>query len=343
MHFFRAAEDFEYSELLDRAARTDDIAEQLALITSFTMSTYSTVSERVAKLFNPLLGETYECDRMTDMGWRLISEQVSHHPPILAQYVESKNGWKISQQLQLESKFRGKHVSACAVAFSRIDFEDTGRSFIFNRPNFNVYNIIFGKLYVDLTGEVVVIGKKKAKGWKSTINYIPMSFFQKEQQRLVKGEVIDPSNNVRLILNGRWNENMEIAQVKSVTDKNKYDTSESREIWKKRMPPADSHLYYHFTTFACSLNEPEEGVAITDSRLRPDQRLMENGMWDESNVEKLRIEEIQRERRKLGNDVKPAWFTQMYDEFSDKAVWKYSGNYWKCKEAGNWSKSPNLW
>jgi hypothetical protein len=30
------------------------------------------------------------------------------------------------------------------------------------------------------------------------------------------------------------------------------------------------------------------GVAPTDSRLRPDQRLMENAMWDESNSEKLR-------------------------------------------------------
>lgn len=329
--------------MLDRAAKTEDIAEQLALITAFTMSTYSTVSERVAKLFNPLLGETYECDRMNDMGWRLISEQVSHHPPILAQHVESKNGWKISQQLQLESKFRGKHITAYPIAFSRIDFEASGRTFIFNRPQFSVYNIIFGKMYVDLSGEVTVVGKRKAKGWKSVINYVPQSFFQKEQLKIVKGEVTDPSNNVRLLLNGRWNENMEVAQVLSLIDKDRYETREPREIWRKRMPPSDSHLYYHFTTFACSLNEPEEGVAITDSRLRPDQRLMENGMWDESNKEKVRIEEIQRERRKRGEDVKPVWFALTSDEFSEKPVWKYSANYWKCKEAQNWSKSSKLW
>lgn len=56
----------------------------------------------------------------------------------------------------------------------------------------------------------------------------------------------------------------------------------------------DSYKYYNFTELACQLNEPEEGIAPTDSRFRPDQRLMENGQWDEANAEKLRLEEKQR-------------------------------------------------
>lgn len=329
--------------MLDQAAKTNDFVEQLALITAFTMSTYSTVSERVAKQFNPLLGETYECDRVSDMGWKLISEQVSHHPPILAQHAESKNGWKISQQLMLETKFRGKHITAIPVAFSRIDFESSGRTYIFNRPYFSVYNIIFGKMYVDLSGEVNIVGKNKAKGWKSTLHYIPQGYFAKEQPRIVKGEIIDPSNKVRSILDGVWNDHMTVAQVLSASGKNKFETSEPKEIWRKRPPPSDSHLYYHFTTFACSLNEPEEGVAKTDSRRRTDLRLMEDGQWDESNLEKIRLEEIQRERRKNHDDVKPLWFVQEYEEFSEKPVWKYTGTYWKCKEKQDWSKCPDLW
>jgi len=49
------------------------------------------------------------------------------------------------------------------------------------------------------------------------------------------------------------------------------------------------------------LNEIEEGVAPTDSRLRPDQRLMEFGLWDEANIEKLRLEEFQRVRNRKAN------------------------------------------
>lgn len=55
---------------------------------------------------------------------------------------------------------------------------------------------------------------------------------------------------------------------------------------------------YYFTALALTLNEPEEGVAPTDSRLRPDQRLMEDGRWDEANAEKQRLEEKQRSVRR---------------------------------------------
>lgn len=55
---------------------------------------------------------------------------------------------------------------------------------------------------------------------------------------------------------------------------------------------------YYFTALALTLNEPEEGVAPTDSRLRPDQRLMEDGRWDEANAEKQRLEEKQRSARR---------------------------------------------
>lgn len=61
---------------------------------------------------------------------------------------------------------------------------------------------------------------------------------------------------------------------------------------------ADSEKYYNFTELACQLNEPEEGVAPTDSRLRPDQRLMEKGDWDGANAQKVRLEEKQRATRR---------------------------------------------
>ena len=51
---------------------------------------------------------------------------------------------------------------------------------------------------------------------------------------------------------------------------------------------------YHFTQLAVELNEPERGVAPTDSRLRPDQRLLEEGKAAESDRVKLQLEQKQR-------------------------------------------------
>ena len=55
---------------------------------------------------------------------------------------------------------------------------------------------------------------------------------------------------------------------------------------------------YYFSTLALTLNELEDEVGMTDSRLRPDQRLMEEGRWDEANSEKQRLEEKQRAVRR---------------------------------------------
>lgn len=53
----RLTEDFEYSDVLDIAAKCEDPYEQLAYVAAFTVSAYSTTSNRTGKPFNPLLGK----------------------------------------------------------------------------------------------------------------------------------------------------------------------------------------------------------------------------------------------------------------------------------------------
>lgn len=79
----------------------------------------------------------------------------------------------------------------------------------------------------------------------------------------------------------------------------------------------DSEKYYNFTEIACQLNEPEEGVAPSDTRNRPDQRLMEEGKWDEANSEKVRLEEKQRlARRQRETEAEKAAAEGMNDKLS---------------------------
>lgn len=93
----------------DRAAECADSYEQMAYVAAFTISSYSTTAARTGKPFNPLLGESFECDRTDDLGWRAISEQVSHHPPMLAQHCEGQK-WRCWQEFTMASKFRGKYL-----------------------------------------------------------------------------------------------------------------------------------------------------------------------------------------------------------------------------------------
>ncbi|KAL8949425.1 MAG: hypothetical protein Q9222_004462 [Ikaeria aurantiellina] len=84
----RVAEDMEYTDLLDTAADRLDSTERMVYVAAFAASEYASTIGRVAKPFNPLLGETYEYVR-PDKGYRFFIEQVSHHPPIGAAWAES--------------------------------------------------------------------------------------------------------------------------------------------------------------------------------------------------------------------------------------------------------------
>lgn len=82
------AEDLEYTDLLDVAADQTDSMERLVYVAAYAASEYASTIGRVAKPFNPLLGETFEYVR-PDKGYRFFVEQVSHHPPIGVALAES--------------------------------------------------------------------------------------------------------------------------------------------------------------------------------------------------------------------------------------------------------------
>jgi hypothetical protein len=127
------------------------------------------------------------------------------------------------------------------------------------------------------------------------------------------------------------------------------ETHHMKLLWQRKMPPAYMEKMYNFTELAIELNEDEVGVAPTDTRRRPDQRLMEDGRWDEANQEKLRLEEKQRYVRKTreaeagGIDTyKCKWFKKQYDSLTDSEIHTFTNEYWECKSKQDWSRSDDI-
>ncbi|XP_043239908.1 oxysterol-binding protein 1-like isoform X2 [Amphibalanus amphitrite] len=354
----RLTEDFEYSYLLDRAAECDDPCEQMCYVAAFTVSAYATTSQRSGKPFNPLLGETYECDRRDDYGWRVISEQVSHHPPMVAQHCEGDAGWECYQEFTMSSKFRGKYLQVIPLGISHLHFPKTGNHFTWRKVTTTVHNIIVGRLWVDQHGDMEITNHKT--GDKCNLKYVPYSYFSRDVLRKVTGCVTDPMGQVRWVLMGTWDSKMECCKVlnsnTSVKGKPVIETGPPRLLWKANPVPEDGEKIYNFSQLAIELNEPEEGVAPTDSRLRPDQRLMEEGKWDEANDEKVRLEEKQRAvRRKREAEAEaaaeegveytghqPIWFRKDHDPYTSQYVHIYTGEYWTAREKQDWSRCPDI-
>ncbi|TRY70435.1 hypothetical protein TCAL_02402, partial [Tigriopus californicus] len=353
----RLTEDFEYSAILDRAATASDSCEQLAYVAAFTVSSYSTTAIRVGKPFNPLLGETFEYDR-DDLGFRCVSEQVSHHPPIVAQFAESSNGlWRCWQEFSMRSKFKGKYLEVEPLGISHLVFENSGNHYSWRKVKTVVHNIVIGKLWVDQHGEMSVINH--TNGDKCHMKFEPYSYFGGTPKK-VTGTVITADDKVEWVLNGTWDSKLEGSKVISTTvvkGRSSLEIGPSRTLWKVNPIPPGAEKYYSFSPFACELNEMEEGVAPTDSRLRPDQRLMENGLFDEANSEKLRLEDkqrsVRREREEMAAQAaqrgesyegyKPLWFKSEEDEYNGgKMTFVYNGGYWESKEKQDWGKCPDI-
>ncbi|XP_023716745.1 oxysterol-binding protein 1 isoform X7 [Cryptotermes secundus] len=353
----RLTEDYEYADILDEASRCTDSCEQMAYVAAFTVSSYATTCNRTGKPFNPLLGETYECDRMDDRGWRAISEQVSHHPPMLAQYCEGQD-WRCWQEFTMASKFRGKYLQVIPLGMAHLEFS-SGDHYTWRKVTTTVHNIIVGKLWVDQHGDMDIVNHKD--GVKCHLKYIPYSYFTRDVQRKVNGWVMDSDGNVRWIISGMWDNKIDIAPVISTEHASPnnpvYTKGPDRTVWKRNSPLPHSDRYYNFTELACQLNEPEAGVAPTDTRNRPDQRLMEDGKWDEANAEKVRLEEKQRAARRIRDaeaekaaaegrlypPYEPLWFKKEVEHWTGSIIHMYQGKYWECKERQDWSMCPDIY
>ncbi|NXE43693.1 OSBP1 protein, partial [Ptilorrhoa leucosticta] len=328
----RLTEDLEYHELLDRAARCESSLEQLCYVAAFTVSSYSTTVFRTSKPFNPLLGETFELDRLEENGYRSLCEQVSHHPPAAAHHADSKHGWTLRQEIKITSKFRGKYLSIMPLGEHpgsaggifgtargsgrgsqhrfppsgtiHCVFHSSGNHYTWKKVTTTVHNIIVGKLWIDQSGEIEIVNHKT--GDKCNLKFVPYSYFSRDVARKVTGEVTDPSGKVHFVLLGTWDEKMDCYKVQVGTGDNgaearprAHEAEDSRVLlWKRNPLPKYAENMYYFSELALTLNAPENGTAPTDSRRRPDQRLMENGRWDEANAEKQRLEEKQRLSRK---------------------------------------------
>lgn len=352
----RMAETFESSYLLDRAADCDNIYDQMVYLAAFSISSHAVSAERTGKPFNPLLGETYECDRTSDLGWKCILEQVSHHPSVSALHCESKK-WSWWEDLCVDLSFRGKYIRIMPGDYRYVNFKSNKKTYRIGRTETYIHNILFGKIWVDHCGTVKITCLDDVA--TCTLTYVPSSSFSRTNQRTVTGEVRD-SSKVKRLIRASWNKYIEIA-CNLDDDNGELDsrTAAFEKIWQRKPLDPASSKYYHFSEFACELNEPEPSVAPTDSRLRPDLRSMEEGKWDEANVIKLRLENKQRQtiNERASNNAallvagnagvpyKPSWFKKtMVPGVTgvDETVYIYTGGYWKAKRTGNWSKCPEI-
>ncbi|VDK30125.1 unnamed protein product [Gongylonema pulchrum] len=249
----------------------------------------------------------------------------------------------------MTSRFRGKYLSVTPTGYTHVKFVESGNEYIYKKVTTTVHNIIVGKLWIDNHGEMLIENHKTRD--KCVLKFHPYSYFSREPPR-------------KWLIQGVWDSHLDMLRVTKEVDSGgnaRFETDSPIRIWTINPPvykfcSENSEKMYYFTKLAIELNEMEPGVALTDSRLRPDQRLMEEGKWDEANEMKLKIEEKQRSTRRQREalaekalqkgepfeEYKPLWFTKGQHASSGALIHIFTGEYWEKKKAGDWSMCPNI-
>uniref|UniRef100_A0A672I217 Oxysterol-binding protein n=1 Tax=Salarias fasciatus TaxID=181472 RepID=A0A672I217_SALFA len=321
----RMCEELEYSELLDKAAETEDPFERMVLVAAFAVSGYSSTYYRAgSKPFNPLLGESYECIR-EDKGFCFFSEQVSHHPPISACHCESKN-FTFCQDVRWKNKFWGKSMEILPIGTVNLMIPRFGDHYEWNKVTTCVHNILSGRRWIEHYGEIT-IRNTKSSACLCKLTFVKGNYWSSNVNE-VQGFVMDQEGKVIHRLFGKWHEGLYCGVPPS-----------AKCIWRPGSMPTDYELYYGFTRFAIELNElcPElkDVLPRTDARFRPDQRHLEEGNLEMASSEKQRIEDMQRARRKWNeeNNIKhePRFFKKVVDA-NHRERWVSNNTYWELRK-----------
>ncbi|KAK9364696.1 Oxysterol-binding protein-domain-containing protein [Lipomyces kononenkoae] len=335
----RYSETMEYCTLLDSAAKAPvETGDQILYIAAFAISCLSNTRSKdraLRKPFNPLLNETFELVR-EDLNFRFLSEKISHRPPIMATYAESLN-WTYSYCPQPAQKFWGRSaeiINDGPITISVESPDGVTTTYSYVMPTTYLRNVIAGEKYIEPAGLVTIIA---SSGHKAVVEFKSKSIFSGQRTEEVYVKFFGPQNKeLGMGLEGKWTTEL-------------VRTPDNKRIWTAGSLLPESRLRYGMPDFCASLNhisDMEKGkLAPTDSRLRPDQRYLEQGKLEEAEELKKKLEEMQREKRRQGKivaeGVSSKWFTKI-----DDGVWvpiQGERGYWECRKRGDWNECPTLW
>jgi hypothetical protein len=362
----RMSENTRYiSTILDKAAGSQDPIERIKLIATFIVSGISLHTSRLSKPFNPLLGETYELVRD---DYRIMCEQVSHHPPISAHHCQSNKGkWSYYGSVlpQMKINYLNASVEAMPEGIQTVELTEFGEVYTWHNVKVSAHNLVLGKLWFEYTGQAEIINHKLKI--KCVLEFKPYSWFTRLLNR-VDGYVLDQNSTKVSILSGQWDQylyscdNVNNTEFMTNTLKllpgdqaatldyinKKRSADKIQLLWRNDNTDPILAEYYNFTKFTCCLNELTDKLKTllprTDSRLRPDIRDLESGRFDQAADEKNRLEEKQRAvRRKVQAGELPAtktmWFNKQNHKCTGEETWVFTNEYWKR----DFAKCPDIY
>jgi hypothetical protein len=334
----------------------------------FSLSTFGCSIQRTSKPFNPMLGETFEyVDEKR--GIKFVSEQVSHHPPISACYVDDEN-FEMTAYFKVATRFTGNSVEVEPASTTIIKLKSTGAQYTYGGIKSVLNNLLVGSMWIDMYGDITV--KELSSTRVFHLSCAQCGWFSAGWHE-VSGDVIGEDGNTVFQIDGKWNETIYATRTAISGSEKIPRESEAKDNWEldemgnavkpdcipfgmtlndipsftvdTRCPvwynveekcesePFNQWNMTNLSVDACKFDPTDVNLPKTDSRRRPDRIALEELDYTKAASEKHRLEEAQRHQKKVRDEKKLPWIPKYFEEDVNNIEhrWKFKHNYWSKK------------
>ncbi|XP_055342581.1 oxysterol-binding protein-related protein 10-like [Paramacrobiotus metropolitanus] len=274
------------------------------------------------KPYNPIIGETFHCSWKVPgessavasseiapsstgpkslLRLKYVGEQVSHHPPVTAFYVECpEKKLCMNASIYTQSKFYGLSIGVNMIGMAKLSVIQYGEEYTFTLPSAYARSILTVP-WCELGGKVQLECKKS--GYSAEVVFHTKPFYGGKLHR-VTADVVNPQGKVACKVSGEWNGSFEFAMTNESQNKSasktidisslpvirkrcrpmdKQDPFESRRLWKKVTEALATENIERATQEKNALEEvqrrEEKQRKINDQRFPNKFFHLEDGNW----------------------------------------------------------------
>jgi hypothetical protein len=206
-----------HPQLLLGVASLEDPVQRMISVLRWYVSGWHVRPKLCKKPYNPILGEEFfsywdHGDSRSDF----YSEQVSHHPPVSAIYIENrKQNITINAQIYAKSKFLGNSAACLSVGEAYVNLNNLNEEYEISIPTYYACGLFLGTLRMELGDKKTIVCKKT--GITAEIDFKTKPFMGGEYNKL-KGKIImkgkDGKDLVLHTFEGGWDKVIKIKDAK---------------------------------------------------------------------------------------------------------------------------------
>ncbi|EWC47340.1 hypothetical protein DRE_00308 [Drechslerella stenobrocha 248] len=297
----------EHPKLFVAPAKESDPEKRALAVLTWFLSTlkqqYSSRSEKLGsekKPLNPFLGELFlgHWDDGEAGRTELISEQVSHHPPVTAYSIfNEKHGVRLQGYNGQKASFSSMTITVKQVGSARLHIDAYDEDYFITLPALHIEGLVYGTPYVELERSTVI---QSSSGYFAKIEYTGKGWVSGKKNCFTATLQKTGSKEILYTVSGQWTDSFTIKKGKTEVASFSHKTN---------------------STAALTLRPLEEQDPLESRRAWAKvAAAIERGDYDDTGVEKSKIENAQRELRKKEKADGIPWETRYFSAVGEHPV-----------------------